>query len=180
MWDWVITYWVQVLFGLIAAGFGFLAKKFWTMYQNEKVHDVEANMAACYERVKGEIQEVESMVLKQEDLFENKITKAYNNAREHDKNIENNIDSMSKYINVLKDGVLSIQGAHFRQQCKTLLQDETHFISIDEFEQLTFDHNIYNQLGGNHLGDALFATVEARFKAQQLSMGGKDKKAGDL
>lgn len=180
MWDWVITYWVQVLFGLVAAGFGLLAKKFWTMYQHEKNHDVEATMNKCYERVKTQIDEIEGKVVKQEQSLENRIKATYDEARGHDRTLENNMESMSKYINVLKDGVLSIQGAHFRQQCKALLNDEDRFISIDEFEQLTFDHNIYNQLGGNHLGDALFAAVEARFKAQQLSMGGKDKNAGDL
>ena len=67
-----------------------------------------------------------------------------------------------------KDGVLSVQGAHFRQQCKALLDDDK-MISVDTFEQLTYDHTVYNRLCGNHLGDALYTAVESKFKAQQLS-----------
>ena len=75
MWDWVITYWVQVLFGLMAAGFGLLAKKFWKMYQNEKERDKQLDMNKCYERVQAEIleikKEVDSIVVEKENLFEN-------------------------------------------------------------------------------------------------------------
>lgn len=168
MWDWIITYWVQVFFGLIAAGFGLLAKKFWTMYQHEKEHDVEANMAKCYEKVRLEIENVENLVAQQDKDFAAKLNSAYNSARDHDKTLEENLQSISTYIDTLKDGVLSIQGAHFRQQCKAILASN-RIISIDEFEQLTYDHKIYNKLGGNHLGDSLFAAVEAKFQAQALT-----------
>ena len=170
MWDWVITYWVQVLFGLMAAGFGLLAKKFWKMYQNEKERDKQSDMNKCYEKVQAEIseikKEVDNIVIEKEDLFDREITKVHQESLKHDKKIEEELKSLSNYIETLKDGVLSIQASHFRLQCKRYLQDD-RFISIDEFEQLTYDHNIYNKLGGNHLGDSLFEAVEAKFRAQQ-------------
>lgn len=170
MWDWIITYWVQVLFGLVAAGFGLLAKKFWTMYQNEKERDKQLDMNKCYEKVQTEIteikKEVDSIVMEKEDRFDRAITKVHQESLKYDKQMEQELQSLSNYIETLKDGVLSIQASHFRLQCKNYLKDE-RFISIDEFEQLTYDHNIYNKLGGNHLGDSLFEAVEAKFRAQQ-------------
>ena len=166
---WVIQYWVQVLFGVIATGFGLLAKKFWKMYQNEKARDVEKTMAECYSKVREEIDGVHGLVDKRDEYLHESINRVQENSVEHDKRIEEDLRNLSTYIEVLKDGVLSVQGAHFRQQCKQLL-DEDKIISVDVFEQLTYDHNIYNKLGGNHLGDALYTAVEAKFKSQQLSM----------
>jgi len=39
-----------------------------------------------------------------------------------------------------------------------------HVINYKEYEQLVADHVVYNQLGGNHEGDALFSMVEAKYK----------------
>ena len=179
MWDWIITYWVQVLFGLVAAGFGFLAKKFWNLYQGEKEREKANDMNKCYEKVQTEIteikKEVDKIVVEKESLFDQEITKVHQESLKYDKQIEQELQSLSNYIETLKDGVLSIQASHFRLQCKNYLKDD-RFISIDEFEQLTYDHNIYNKLGGNHLGDSLFEAVEAKFKAQQISLENGMKK----
>ena len=172
MWQWVITYWVQVLFGLIAAGFGYMAKKFWSMYQKEKEMDKKMDMEKCYAKVREELDDIEKQIDKlvdeKESLFEREIMKVQEESIKHDKAMESDLKSLSNYIEVLKEGVLSIQASHFRLQCKNYLKDGK-IISIDEFEQLTHDHNIYNKLGGNHLGDALFEAVEAKFKAQQTA-----------
>ena len=173
MMDWIIQYWVQVLFGLIALGFATIAKKFWSMYKKEKERDKEINLQQCYDKVKGDItrleQEISEIVVEKEDLFDEEIKKVYHESLNYDKKMEGELQSLSNYIEVLKDGVLSVQGAHFRQQCKQLLDDDVKIISVDVFEQLTYDHTIYNKMGGNHLGDALYTAVEAKFKAQQLA-----------
>ena len=36
MLEWIAKYWLQVLFGLIATGFGFLAKHFYKLLKEEK------------------------------------------------------------------------------------------------------------------------------------------------
>ena len=168
VWDWIITYWLQIVFGLIAGGFGLLAKKFWSMYQNEKERDVEKTMAECYAKVEGKIKDVHGMVDERDELIHESIERVHQDSIMHDEKMEQDLENLSSYIEVLKDGVLSVQGAHFRQQCKALLDDD-RMISVDVFEQLTYDHTVYNKLGGNHLGDALYTAVESKFKAQQLS-----------
>ena len=75
---------------------------------------------------------------------------------EADKRIEASIDKM-------QDGMLSIQGRNFKNDCHKLLKPD-HVIYVKEYEQLLADHIVYNKLGGNHEGDALFAMVEAKYK----------------
>lgn len=71
-----------------------------------------------------------------------------------DANLQGQVDS-------IKAGVLSLQGTLFKEKCRELL-DENHEITLDEYETLQIDHDAYKKLGGNHLGDALFAMVEQK------------------
>lgn len=66
-------------------------------------------------------------------------------------------------IDGLRDGMLSMQGRNFKNDCHKLLL-ENHVITTLEYEQALADHIVYNKLGGNHEGDALFSMVEAKYK----------------
>lgn len=165
MWEWIAKYWVEVLFGLVAAGLGAIAKKFWTLYQNEKKREKEVDMSKCYKAVREDIDGVLLEVKLKNREVDDRIERVHEDSIKHDNDIREDIKGVVDYIETLKTGVLSVQGSHFRQQCKEIL-DSGRDISVDEFEQLESDHNVYNTLGGNHLGDALFAAVELKFKAQ--------------
>lgn len=67
-------------------------------------------------------------------------------------------------INEVKAGILSIEGAYFKQECRKMLSKE--HINSSEFETLNTEHATYNKLGGNHDGDALFKLVEEKYKKQ--------------
>lgn len=66
-------------------------------------------------------------------------------------------------IDGLRDGMLSMQGRNFKNDCHKLLKKD-HIIDVKEYEQLLADHVVYNKLGGNHEGDALFSMVEAKYR----------------
>lgn len=165
MWEWIVRYWVEVLFGLVAAGLGVVAKKFWSLYQNEKKRQKELDVSKCYQAVKRDIDNVLIEVKAKDREVDDRIERVHQDSITHDDAIRDDIKGVVDYIETLKTGVLSVQGSHFRQQCKEIL-DSGREIGVDEFEQLELDHNVYNSLGGNHLGDALFAAVEVKFKAQ--------------
>jgi hypothetical protein len=38
MTEFIVKYWLQFLFGLIATGMTIVAKRLWTLYKNEKNH----------------------------------------------------------------------------------------------------------------------------------------------
>lgn len=77
----------------------------------------------------------------------------------------------------LKDGLLSLQGRQFKDQCRDLLSGY-HYITTEEFSEVTNAHQAYNRLGGNHEGDALFEAVRVKYESQLSS--GKTKKTEEF
>lgn len=70
-----------------------------------------------------------------------------------------------KEIDIIKEGMLSVEGRAFRNECRKLLEPN-HIITINEYEALLGEHVTYNKLGGNHEGDGLFSMVEAKYQNQ--------------
>lgn len=60
--------------------------------------------------------------------------------------------------------MLSIQSKQFKDECRMLLK-EGHSISLQEYENITNEHRIYNALNGNHEGDSLYGLVKEKYEA---------------
>lgn len=134
--DFLIKYWLEVFLSLIVAGMGFALKKTWGLYKREREEKEKA-------KIKAEVNE------------------AYQKSHKEDEIIQKEISALKIEIDIFKKGLLSIQGKIFMQECDRLL-DENHDITLDEYQQLLDDHDIYNGLGGNHKGDNLFLLVEKK------------------
>ena len=65
-------------------------------------------------------------------------------------------------IKEIKDG-LDSNTAGTLSLYKTI---NSNYISIEDFEHITKDHEIYNKMGGNSAGDQLYAQVEQKFVNQ--------------
>lgn len=81
-----------------------------------------------------------------------------------DAEIKDQIVGIQDNLNTLTEGMLSIQGRQFKEECRVLLQAD-HIITLEEFEHITNEHRIYNQLHGNHEGDNLYSLVETKYRA---------------
>ena len=119
------------------------------MHENEMVSAVEKKLDEHKEAMQEQMQECSENLLK---IVETKNIELL----EADKKINEEIDS-------LKDGMLSIQGRDFKNECHRLLKQD-HAIDVKEYEALLVDHIVYNKLGGNHEGDSLFHMVEAKYR----------------
>ena len=73
------------------------------------------------------------------------------------------IKAIKSMLGALTQGVLSMHGREFKNRCWELL-DEDHEITLDEYEDISADHDAYNALGGNHEGDRLFDLVKKKFE----------------
>ena len=80
-----------------------------------------------------------------------------------DSQIATTLQDITNAIKTITQGLLSVQRRSFKEDCEHLLYPE-HVITLDEFQQITNDHDIYNALGGNHTGDQLFKLVEEKAK----------------
>lgn len=154
MLQFIAQYWLTTLFGLVAAGIGLLCRKFWKMYKDEKQKDVQQEINTLLEQYDQKDKELQA-----------EIEKAHQDSLTHDEEIIKMFKDLTDYIETLKDGVLSIQGSHFRKRCYEYLKED-RVITLEEFTQLEKDHHVYNSLGGNHRGDELFGLVKIKVEKQ--------------
>jgi len=98
--------------------------------------------------------------------------KLLNIVKESDERQEREDTKIHNEIDIIKEGMLSVQGRTFKAECRKLLQDD-HIITLNEYETIMAEHLTYNKLGGNHEGDGLFSLVEAKYQ-NQLRLEHKD------
>lgn len=82
-----------------------------------------------------------------------------------DNKLHEEIDGLKDDFKIIKGGILSIQGRDFKADCRMLLQPD-HVITLNEYEGIMEEHEVYKSLGGNHEGDALFHMVEQKYGEQ--------------
>lgn len=104
---------------------------------DEQKDDMKCQMGECYNKLLNLVNESDTK------------------SREEDKKIHKEID-------VIKDGMLSVQGTAFKNECRKLL-DQKEPITLEQYEAMVEEHHVYNSLGGNHTGDALFKSLEAKY-----------------
>ena len=78
--------------------------------------------------------------------------------------LEDTLSAVVENLDLIKQGLLAVQGHEFRNKCRKLLAQD--YIKPEDYEQLESDHQAYNGLGGNHKGDSLFDQVKTKYYAQ--------------
>lgn len=139
MLDFIVKYWVEVLFGIVVTAGSFICKRIYTLYKNEK-------------------NSREHLIIEE---FDNKLNDFYKKTQQDNLIADKRIDNIEQIILVLKKGLLSMQGHQFREKCRQLLADE-HELTLDEWTELIADHDAYKALDGNHEGDELFELVKIK------------------
>ena len=107
----------------------------------------------------------------QNDGMKTQMKECYNNlidvVRESEERSMEEDKKIHKEIDIIKDGMLSVEGRAFRNECRKLLEED-HIITFNEYEAILSEHVTYNNLGGNHEGDGLFSMVQAKYQNQQI------------
>ena len=132
MLEFVLKYWIEFLFGVVIAVGSFMIKRTLQSYRQERADERESLMRNIKAEIRAEFER--------------------SNKKENE---------LAEQIKVLKAGLLSIQGRTFKSNCRRLL-DPDHEISLEEYEEITKDHDAYNSLGGNHNGDQLYMLVRKK------------------
>ena len=132
MLEFVLKYWIEFLFGGVSAIGSYMIKRTLKSFRQERADEKEAFLEGIKDEIRAEFE------------------------RSNKKETE-----LAEEIKVLKAGLLSIQGRTFKSNCRRLL-DPDHDISLEEYEEITKDHDAYNSLGGNHNGDQLYQLVRKK------------------
>lgn len=156
--DFFTKYWVQWIFGLIAAGI-----VAWTR------HIIKLEKTSVAHTKAERMKEIRSEIVEE---LEEKIDEVRQRSDKADEQMQLEINEIKTGINHLNSGILSIQSKQFREECIRLLNPD-HFITFDEYQQFEEDYSAYKELGGNHNGDALHNRVVEKFTAQVTTTPGK-------
>lgn len=132
----ITNYWLQTLLGLIAGGLGFLCKKFWSLYKAEQKHQKSEEQKNFYQDIKDAIAEQGEQSLAGDKILQDQI-------------------------DIMKQGLLTVQRKSFMEECHNLLKEE-HTITLEEFEIIGQDYEAYKKLGGNGQGATLYAMVQKK------------------
>ena len=136
--DWLLKYWLQVLFGLICAGVALFYKR------------IKAWRAAYKKKAAKELKD--SIIKEVKDALNDMAARS-----------DANDKAMREEMDVIKAGLLSVQGDAFKAKCRDALRED-NTITIEQFEALEKEHTVYNGLGGNHTGDELFKLVKHKIE----------------
>lgn len=156
MLDFIIKYWVEFALGIIATGLGVACKRILSLYKQNQKHQKSEEKEALMVEFK------DMLTSCQLDLI-NKILPRETALKDEDKKLNVEIDRLNDNVDILKGGMLSLQGREFKKECRDLLRED-HVITLIEYENIVEEHKVYNSLGGNHRGDALFAAVQQKYQ----------------
>ena len=158
MLEFIIKYWVEFALGIIATGLGLVCKRIYTLYLKDKEREKAEEKQNLTKEIEGMLKSCSLDLMGKFKADEDAL-------RQEDEKINQKIEHINENVDILKGGVLSLQGRGFQQACRDLLEDD-HVITLSEYEEIVDEHKVYNSLGGNHRGDALFAAVEEKYKNQ--------------
>ena len=154
--DWLVKYWLQVLFGLICGGVTIFVRRYIKLWKDTKERDKDDLLESIQDKMDNQYVKTQEQM---DDCYRN-LTSIITQQGEEMKAVD---AKLSEQIVAVKRDVLAIEGAYFRSECRRLLQKD-HIITNEEFNTITIEHTAYNSLGGNHEGDALYAMIEEKHK----------------
>lgn len=146
--EFILKYWVEVIFGLIVSGLSFACRRYWKLWRAEQQHQKTEEQEAFYDGILKKIDE-------RFEETNNRITAL-------DNKVEKNVQTSNAQQEILKEGLLSVQGNNFKRQCKALLEP-THKITETEWLQHQIDFEAYERLGGNDDGHDLHNAVAHKY-----------------
>lgn len=170
--DFIIKYWTEFLFGIVAAGILAGGKYIWTLFKNRLKDSLEEQITSITDVITKRMSETdEKLEAKNTNLTQQigelqadmKIMQQEIQKNKNDENlIEKKIDILEDNLNTLKGGILSLQRKDFKEECRKLL-NQKEAITYEQYTMLQHEHTVYNSLGGNHEGDQLFKLVSMRY-----------------
>ena len=101
MLDFIIKYWLEMVFGLISAGLAFSYKKLTKLYKDEKERQKQEEKSALITEVKDMMFSCKVDLLKTIQPHEDELKK-------EDEKINNEIQHINDTMDVLKGGMLSL------------------------------------------------------------------------
>ena len=134
-----------------------------TAFKEELTNEVKALVKEVRNQVHEEIKNESAQVREEMAEYETNDGQRITCLEERADILEDTLTAVVDNLELIKSGLLAVQGHEFRNKCRRLLTQEE--IKPEDYEQLESDHLAYNGLGGNHKGDSLFDQVKTKYYA---------------
>ena len=172
--EFVGQYWLEFVFGLVAACIIFAIRQYYSSKAKLEDKDQEEFKEDIIDTINTDIHEQMNQFTCVDTELQDNIATLTKNVQALNENVlaiqqQMLIDN----VTALKAGVLSMQGKVFKGDCRRLLEPN-HIITEEEYEDIVADHKSYNGLGGNHIGDGLFKSVMNKWD-KQIELSLKDE-----
>ena len=134
-------------------------------FKEEILETVSINEDNILKLVQQKEERFEKAINKEDQAIAKEIQDSTQNYKEIYKILENSREVSRNYKDLYQKGLLYILRRSYFEDCEALLNPE-HHITFEEFRSISEDHDLYNQLGGNHQGDILFEAIEDKYHKQ--------------
>lgn len=175
-----LSWQTYVISGLVVLSGAFVKKSFYGYFdlkekerKKEKEEDRELEKAAreqfgqtLAENLMIKMNECQKGLNDKIDFIQQESTQQDEVLRTIADNLAKENEQQEESLKRITNGLLSVQGKAFREECLKLLDSKHTYITMEEMEQCIADHDAYNAMGGNHFGDNLFKQVETKFNIQ--------------
>ena len=160
--EFILKYWVEVLFGIVVTVGGFLLKHHFKLFKESLDHKME-------ERDDKLLEKMTKVLTVSNKTIQDSIDKLRSDTKDDIDGIyvelvdlKDDIKDVRKDVESIRRGVLDIQGPQFKAKCKEVLQD-SHQITVDEWLALKKEYEIYTGMGGNSDGSELYNLVHEKY-----------------
>lgn len=162
MGEFILKYWVEVLFGIVVAGGGFLLKHHFKLFKESLDHKMEERDDKLLEKMTKVLTASNKTIQDSIDKLRSDTKDDIDGVYAELVDLKDDIKDVRKDVESIRRGVLDVQGPQFKAKCKEVLQD-SHQITVDEWLALKKEYEIYTGMGGNSDGSELYKLVHEKY-----------------
>ena len=162
MGEFILKYWVEVLFGIVVTGGGFLLKHHFKLFKESLDHKMEERDDKLLEKMTKVLTVSNKTIQDSIDKLRSDTKDDIDGVYAELVDLKDDIKDIRKDVESIRRGVLDVQGPQFKAKCKEVLQD-SHQIAVDEWLALKKEYEIYTGMGGNSDGSELYKLVHEKY-----------------
>ena len=162
MGEFILKYWVEVLFGIVVTGGGFLLKHHFKLFKESLDHKMEERDDKLLEKMTKVLTASNKTIQDSIDKLRSDTKDDIDGVYAELVDLKDDIKDIRKDVESIRRGVLDVQGPQFKAKCKEVLQDN-HQITVDEWLALKKEYEIYTGMGGNSDGSELYKLVHEKY-----------------
>lgn len=162
MGEFILKYWVEVLFGIVVTGGGFLLKHHFKLFKESLDHKMEERDDKLLEKMTKVLTASNKTIQDSIDKLRSDTKDDIDGVYAELVDLKDDIKDVRKDVESIRRGVLDVQGPQFKAKCKEVLKD-SHQITVDEWLALKKEYEIYTGMGGNSDGSELYKLVHEKY-----------------